>query len=79
MCFLLWLANAGAYWTAQKLAAFTNISPVCANYNDTLETVAHVLVECRPINTFWNRVHGVMSTRTGRSLDTTSMLTLQVK
>jgi hypothetical protein len=27
----------------------------------------------------WNRVHGVMSTRTGRCLDTTSMLTLQMK
>jgi hypothetical protein len=76
---LLWLANAGAYWTAQKLAAFTNMSPVCANYNEAPETVAHALVECRPANIFWNRVHGVMSTRTGRCLDTTSMLTLQMK
>jgi hypothetical protein len=52
---------------------------VCVSCNEAPETVAHVLVECRPVNIFWNRVHGVMSTRTGRRLDTTSMLTLQMK
>jgi hypothetical protein len=76
---LLWLANAGAYWTAQKLATFTNMSPVYANCNEAPEMVTHVLVECRPVNIFWNRMHDVMSTRTGRRLDTTSMLTLQMK
>jgi hypothetical protein len=55
------------------------MSPVCANCNEAPETVSYALVECRLANTFWNRVHGVMSTRTGRCLDTTSMLTLQMK
>jgi hypothetical protein len=52
---------------------------VCVSCNEAPETVAHVLVECRPVNIFWNRVHGAMSTRTGQHLDTTSMLTLQMK
>jgi hypothetical protein len=55
------------------------MSPVCADCNEAPESVAHALVECRPVNIFWNRMHDVMSTRTGRRLDTTSMLTLQMK
>jgi hypothetical protein len=55
------------------------MSPVCANYNKALGTVAHALVEYRPVNTFWNRVHGVMSIRFGQHLDTTSMFALQMK
>jgi hypothetical protein len=76
---LLWPANAGTYWTAQKLVIFTNMSLVCVNSNEAPEAVSYALVECRPVNTFWNRVHSVISTRTGRRLDTTSMLTLQMK
>jgi hypothetical protein len=76
---LLWLANASACWTAQKLAVFTNMSPVRANCNNAPETVAHALVECRPVNASWNRVYGVMSIRISQRLVTTSILTLQVK
>jgi hypothetical protein len=76
---LLWLANADAYWTAQKLAAFTNMSPVYASCREAPETVTHALIECRLVNTFWNRVYGVLSIRFGQHLNTTSMLTLQMK
>jgi hypothetical protein len=55
------------------------MSPVCANCNEAPESVAHALVECQPVNTFWNRVQYVMLIRSGQHLDTTSMLTLQMK
>jgi hypothetical protein len=76
---LLWLANVGAYWTVQKLATFTNMSPVCANCNEAPETVTHALAECRLVNTFWNRAHSAISIRFGQCLDTTFMPTLQMK
>jgi hypothetical protein len=41
------LANTGVYWTAQKLTAFTNMSPMYANCSEALETAVHALVECR--------------------------------
>jgi hypothetical protein len=71
---LLWLANAGAYWTAQKLAAFTNMLLVCASCNKPPKTVTHALAKCRLANMFWNRVHGVMSNRFGQCLDATFIL-----
>jgi hypothetical protein len=76
---LLWLAIAGAYWTAQKLDTFTNMLLVCASCNKSSETVACALVECRLVNTSRNRKHGVMLIRFGQRLNTTSTLTLQMR
>jgi hypothetical protein len=71
--------STSTYWTAQKLAVLADMSSVCTNCNKAPEMVVYALVECRPVNTSWNRVQGVMLIRFGQHLGTISILTLQMK
>jgi hypothetical protein len=58
---LLWTIDANAYWTAAKLATFTSVSPVCPQYGQHTETMAHALIDCQSVRPFWANVLSFIS------------------
>jgi hypothetical protein len=61
MCSLLWVIHANAYWTAEKLATFTSVSPVCPQCDQHTETTVHALIDCQSVRLFWVNVLSFIS------------------
>jgi hypothetical protein len=71
---LLWTIHANAYWTAAKLAAFTSVLPVCLQYNQHTETMAHALIDCQSVRPFLVNVLSFISGQVDQTPDTDAIL-----